>query len=217
MSQGRDSKPGPAEADHFDRFGWVRFGLAGSQLAEADVKRFVRGLLPGRAMREVQFGQIKPSFNGYQSSTREAMSLHTDNTYSEWPCDIVGLFCIRAASTGGETLLVDSSAALPQIPPRDLAMLEQPRWRWRSPDGGLTPGRPVVESGSVRWWRWRLVPASQIETEVADAFEDLLSRHIKDLRLVEQDLLFFSNNRVLHGRSTFSGSRCLQRIHIWLR
>lgn len=197
--------------------GWVQIEepkLASGEPVEVD--SYLESLSAFREIRKVDIGHIKPIFNGYQSTTRHRMTLHTDNTYSDDPCDLLILSCIKQAESGGETLIADSVDVLRGVPEGTLQSLSAPIWQWRMPGGSLSDSRSVLDDvGRVRWWREFLVTGSTEQESSADLFELALVSKSQSILLHDGDSLVIDNHRVLHGRSDFVGSRCLRRVHVW--
>lgn len=58
----------------------------------------------------------KPSGNGVRPDvTNEDQSFHTDNSYNICPPDVVGLFCLQPAMTGGISRIVNMNAVLEKM------------------------------------------------------------------------------------------------------
>ena len=157
------------------------------------------------------------NIRGFQ--TNERLELHTDSS------DILGLYCLRAADSGGGSVVVSSATvynAILKEHPEYLSLLYTGVfYDSRGQEGdGLPPGyrNPIYyydgERLTCRYYlRDYVAPAyeklnlhfSAVEQDVLDAFESVANR--KENRVTFQmqdgDLVFYSNNVVMHGRSAY--------------
>lgn len=155
--------------------------------------------------------------------TSRAIPPHTDNPYRDPVPTLQLLHCLRDASLGGDTGLVDgfaAAAALRREDPASFAVLTATRWpfgysdektelRARAPLIALTPdGRITAVRLNNRSMGALRLPYEQAEAAYAAyrAWVSLLSRpeSLLTLRLVPGDCLIFDNTRVLHARTAFA-------------
>lgn len=161
-----------------------------------------------------------PSARGYQ--TRAKMDFHAD----QLPVDVLGLFCVRTALSGGASTLVSALAVHNVIlreRPDLLEVLFQPfhlDWRGEEPEGE----QPYYVSPMFSLWEGRLTSRvtsrqyfesvvrygeelglSGIQREALDYLQEVSNR--KELRLSmmfhEGDMQFLNNHQILHAREAF--------------
>lgn len=153
-------------------------------------------------------------------ATRLGSPFHVDLS------DVVGLMCVRAAKTGGQTQLVSSLAIHDIIKaerPDLLKVLERGfYWDRRGEEGpGELPRTqeriPVfsykddlvscrMHRGFINWWVKRSGEAPTAEeTEAMDLFEQICFREgmMHETYLAPGDILFVNNYTVLHARTEF--------------
>jgi hypothetical protein len=161
-----------------------------------------------------------PTARGYQTSAK--MDFHAD----QLPVDVLGLFCLRTAKSGGASALV-SALTIHNILARErpdlLEVLYQPfnlDWRgeeaegespwYRSPMFSARQGRVTSRFTSRQYFEsvTRYDPAlalSDIQREALDLVQELANR--PDLRLrmefQEGDMQFLNNHVLLHAREAF--------------
>lgn len=160
---------------------------------------------------------IEPTFDGYQTTTRSGMSLHSDNTYAANPCDVMALFCFARSESGGESRVVDALDVVREtLDERERSLLQQPEWVWNEAGCRPTAPRPVMGTdGSIRWWRDMLLPQATHQTELADRLEANLDAFAVTTSLEPGEALILLNKRALHGRTSFVGWRKMLRFHLW--
>jgi gamma-butyrobetaine dioxygenase len=150
---------------------------------------------------------------------------HTDNPYREPPPGIQLLHCLTAATTGGQTLLVDGFAAALRLRAANPAAFEAlattpVRFAWADADVALEAWVPVIER-DARGDLVGLRVNDRAQTgddnpawrDAYRAFTALLndpSAHCQ-FTLEPGDVLIFDNRRMLHGRTAYAGgARWLQ-------
>ena len=155
--------------------------------------------------------------------TSRAIPPHTDNPYRDPVPTLQLLHCLRDASLGGDTGLVDgfaAAAALRREDPASFAVLTATPWPFAyadketelrasqplialTPDGRITAVRLNNRSmGQLR------LPFEQAEAAYAAyrAWASLLGRpeFLLTMRLAPGDCLIFDNTRILHARTAFA-------------
>ncbi len=155
--------------------------------------------------------------------TSRAIAPHTDNPYRDPVPTLQLLHCLRDASLGGDTGLVDgfaAAAALRREDPASFAVLTATPWpfgytdketelRARAPLIALTPdGRITAVRLNNRSMGPLRLPYEQADAAYAAyrAWASLLGRpeFLLTLRLAPGDCLIFDNTRVLHARTAFA-------------
>jgi gamma-butyrobetaine dioxygenase len=157
--------------------------------------------------------------------TSRAIPPHTDNPYRDPVPTLQLLHCLRDASLGGDTGLVDgfaAAAALRRADPASFAVLTATSWpfgyrdketelRARAPLIALTPdGRITAVRLNNRSMGPLRLPYEQAEAAYAAyrAWAALLGRpeFLLTMRLTPGDCLVFDNTRVLHARTAFAAA-----------
>ena len=157
--------------------------------------------------------------------TSRAIPPHTDNPYRDPVPTLQLLHCLRDASLGGDTGLVDgfaAAAALRREDPASFAVLTATSWpfgyrdketelRARAPLIALTPdGRITAVRLNNRSMGPLRLPYEQAEAAYAAyrVWASLLGRpeFLLTMRLTPGDCLIFDNTRVLHARSAFAAA-----------
>lgn len=185
-------------------------------------------------VRDLGLSSTDPSVRLYQ--TRERQTFHTDS------CDVVGLLCLQAARSGGESALVSSATLYNTLRARrpDLAAaLCQPLATDRR--GEVPPGaKPFFEIPVFNWFDGQLsaiyhrqyIDSAQrfadaprltaLQSEALDALDALANDPALHFKMVLQpgDLQFVHNHVVLHDRMGFSDhaepARRRHLLRLWL-
>ena len=181
------------------------------------------------AVRETNYGRVfdvRVSVDATNlADTALPLSPHTDNPYRRPTPTLQLLHCLSSEAEGGETVLVDGFAAVERLGrnrPDLLALLARTpiRYAYRDGQAQLAADFPIVtldREGMPTALhlnnRSKGVPAGAPEQvrEWYDAYFALLAV-VDDpaqqvvFRLEPGDLVLFDNERVLHGRTGFSGA-----------
>lgn len=177
----------------------------------------------------------KPTTRYYQ--TNRGLEFHTDS------CDIVGLICLRASKSGGESRIVSSVTLYNTMRARHPLLCEQlfnafptdrrgeipegqdpwfdvPVFNWH--DGLLTTiyvGQYIRSAQQNFPQARRLTP---IEVEALDTFDALTNDDALNLRMAfaPGDMQFLHNHQVLHARTDFEDwpepERRRHLLRLWL-
>jgi hypothetical protein len=173
-----------------------------------------------------------PVQRGYESSA--ALPFHVDRT------DVIGLLCVRPASSGGVSRLASSVMLHRVLKEENPGLLEElcrplPNDRRGEEQPGQPPwseipvfSNPEDEDFAVRYLR-RFIMGSQrhpdaprlTERQVAamDAIDEILERpgFSLDMELAAGDLQLINNFRILHSRTAFAdGSAGRLLLRLWL-
>ncbi len=166
----------------------------------------------GRLWSTVDFN---PSLQNSFRHSCSAQPLHTDGSYASEAPDIVFMVCRRPAQKNGATLFLDGPDLVRALESQQPDLLE----RLVTEEITFAKGETAVESpviafsadGPILRWNYyalhpRLHPAA---LSVADAFraflQDMAGRlPLHAIRLEPGGAVFFHDNRLLHGRESFS-------------
>ena len=154
------------------------------------------------------------------------LGLHTDNPYRDPVPGFQALHCLQASREGGESLFADGfaiAAHLRESQPAAFELLTRTPvpFRYRSKDAELYSERPLIQlssRGEVRAVHYnnrsiaplRLSPGATTAFYGAYRVFALALREPRfqvHSRLGDGDLVVFDNQRVLHGRTSFSSAR----------
>jgi len=181
-------------------------------------------------VRETNYGKlfdvrVEPDPDNLAFTSRE-IAPHTDNPYRDPVPTLQLLHCLRDASSGGDTGLVDgfaAAAALRATDPESFGVLTGTpvSFRYVDKETELTARQPLISlsprgriAGIQYNDRSMLPPADERFFAAAGEWARLLARpeFLLRLRLSPGDCLIFDNTRVLHARTAFApmGERHLQ-------
>ncbi len=159
--------------------------------------------------------------------------LHTDCQYLNNPPDIFILACARPAADGGTTRLlrvenVEKSLLNFGLSADEIELARSKIWSWQVPSSfqAVVGYRSSIEraildpDGKVSWKLNNLVNSRRgllpLGNKIAAAIEE--SEDVVHLDLGPGDILICNNNRVLHGRTSFSDkNRLLFRARGFLK
>jgi hypothetical protein len=224
----------PRERYSHEQLARIYFAL-GSQLG-TPVPQSHRGELLGSV---IDVSDADAGVRGYQAGGRQGF--HTDGT----ACDIVGLMCLQAARSGGESRVVSAVAVHNALIERrpDLAQAFYSGFVYRLMDNdaraaGMPPTvpRPVqvfaqrdgeffcnLNGGDVR----RAVECgdaelTDLQLEAYDEFQRLANsdEFYLDMSIGEGDIQFLNNRTLLHGRASYEDhdevARRRYMLRLWL-
>lgn len=150
------------------------------------------------------------------ASTRRDTPLHTDSQmFFHVPAAIQVLVCVKAASRGGESVLVDTVPLLARLEQEDpsLAMALFEIERVQRFYFGEVGGPTIAIRGGHLGWTY----APHAEDRVGAALREAVGREAPLVHtLTPGEALVASNHRMLHGRRPFEGDRELVRLLVWL-
>lgn len=167
--------------------------------------------------------------HGTFSETKCAAPLHSDAQYHDRPDRLFMLACVKAASSGGETIILEFADALRAVQDSGLTerqrkLLAMPLWRWRVPtvfqtssSAIISPPHPALTNRRIRWRRDNLVVEGSELLSLADHFDDILTTcpYRTTFPLEPGQILICDNFRVLHGRTAFTDeTRMLFRVRL---
>jgi len=186
----------------------LHFGTAVSQSANGDILGDVRNL---------GVDKDSPKGRGYTSSQK--LTYHTDS------CDVVGLFVLRTARTGGLSMIASSVAVhneIARIRPDLLEVLYQPfHWSWQGQEEpGTTPyyQQPVFHfhegKFSCRYVRTHIISGQRfpevprltpLQEEAMALFDSLAGSEQFHFSMMFQpgDIQLLNNHVTVHSRTAF--------------
>lgn len=160
----------------------------------------------------------KPTTRYYQ--TNRELEYHTDS------CDIVGLLCLKASKSGGESRLVSSVTlhdemlrrrpdlwrqlfnAFPtdrrgEVPPGMLPWFELPVFNWHAGELSTIFSGQYIRSAQANFPQARRLTA--LEHEALDYFDSLTNDPALNLTMEFRpgDMQFVHNHQILHSRTDF--------------
>jgi gamma-butyrobetaine dioxygenase len=167
------------------------------------------------------------------ANTSRGLVVHTDNPYREPVPGFQLLHCLTAALEGGESVFVDGFAAAMQLRQDDPCAFEvltitPVEFTFRDAETDLRARRTLIhldDSGLPQAIHYnnRSISTARIPPGTAEPFYRAYRGFARMLRSAEfeyrvtlrpGDLVAFDNQRVLHGRTAFSGSRLLQGCYV---
>lgn len=189
----------------------VHFGTPVSQNTRGHVLGHVRD--EGRTLKD-------PKARGYQ--TREKMDFHSD----QLPVDAIGLFCVRAAKSGGASALTSVETVHNVILEERPDLLEvlyrsfnidwrgeepqgEPPW-YRCPMFSYAGGKVTSRITSRAYFKGverfgKELALTDIQNEALDFVQEVANREELRLRMFfqEGDMQFINNHAILHAREAY--------------
>jgi hypothetical protein len=183
------------------------------------VSQNARGHLLGHVRDEGRV-HADPTARGYQTSQR--MDFHTDLL----PVDVLGLFCMRTAKSGGESKLVSALALHNVLRDERPELLDalygdfHVDWRGEEPTGELPyftipmfserDGRVTTRLVSVPYYKsaarfGEQYAPSAIQLEALEAVQEIANRPelMLSMSFEEGDIQLLNNHTMLHARTAF--------------
>jgi len=157
------------------------------------------------------------------------MPLHIDGAYSDVEFDVFFLHCQTAARFGGATFVVDGTAVVDYLAVCDAELLRSLLdTEVTFVKGELSVTREVIsyEGGEpvFNWSSTRIAPGNPTPVaHMCAQFTEFCESQIVDgglvtpIRLAPGDAVFVHNRKVLHGRHSFWGERCMLKGVLNLR
>lgn len=173
------------------------------------------GVRPLMVERQV----VRPIEGGASfASSRGFTPFHTDSQDFNGVSPLLQVMeCRRAASKGGETILLDAFALLTQLdasnPPLSHALRSTPRTQ-RFYFGNVDGPTVAEKGGHVVFTHSPIEPSDALGRELRGA---MASAPIIEFKLETGDILLLDNHRMLHGRRLFKGEREFIRLLAWFR
>lgn len=202
-------------------FGFVR--VRGVPTTEDGMQPLIDRIGPLRRTNWGGIADVRSVANAYDlTMTQRGLEPHTDNPYRDPIPGYIWLHCLRNASEGGDSTLVDGYRAaqrLAETNPSAYACLTQTpvSFRYRDDSAHLESQGPLIELDyqgqptRVRYnSRTECLPAlgpDHLDSYYAarQAFHELITSEelTVHLKLDEGDMLIMDNYRLFHGRTAF--------------
>ena len=159
--------------------------------------------------------------------SKTAQPLHTDGAYSVQREELVCFIGYQAASSGGETIFVDSNAIAEKLSAQEPEFFEQlcSRSLEFQKSSNESVVMPVIQQGEVGWtvnWNYYRVVAEpgSVEAQLHVDFQAYLQEQVVGseiclaLRVMPGDVVLFRDALLLHGRHAFEAEQRSDRL-IW--
>lgn len=142
-----------------------------------------------------------------------AQPLHTDGSYESAAPDISFFYCIEKARYGGSTIFVDRHTLLKCLEIYDANLLrELQTHQLLFSKGNDSKRRLIIGENHLNWNYYRVE-----HNELTEKFHLFLQKVIVDggiyepVNLRPNEAIFFWDERVLHGRTSYLGKRWLRK------
>ncbi|MEO8704784.1 MAG: TauD/TfdA family dioxygenase [Kofleriaceae bacterium] len=208
-----------------------------SELAEHETEAWIEAFeATGLAVIGTHFGRIEDlrTDNTTNANTDQlgytdaAIELHTDQPFLARPPRYQLLQSIRAAGTGGDSLIADALAAYRYLASTDAATAELVRTtpirfhrKQRAFEAEVVAPLVTIagDAFQIRSSYFTMAPHRVAFDRMAswyrayDGFTRLVRNHRYQLRLAPGDVLLYDNHRALHGRTAFHGDRWVRGVY----
>ena len=175
---------------------------------------------------------------GRYHQTKEGGSFHTDSPQWENVPDFIGMYCVNPAKKGGESKFVSAYSIHNEMLKKHKQFLEMlyqqfyfdKRGEFESEESS-TVFEPIFtykdNQLKCRYLRDYIndghktqdVPLSKEQNEALDCFDEII--HDENLavsyNLKQNDMIFFNNNRVIHGRTSFEDFEDIEKKRLMIR
>lgn len=145
------------------------------------------------------------------------LSFHQDMSYQDHIPDILGLYCLREGhDTDLWTTIVDVRDITAQLPDDVVEVLRQPRFRIQTSDwvdasfNGADTGRSILEGYSLHLpvhWENMIGLDEEAKSALTLLQEAIVTAEPHKLHFEAGVLVFFNNQRVVHGRTQYTDLR----------
>jgi len=145
------------------------------------------------------------------------LSYHQDMSYQDHIPDILGLYCLREGHDKDVwTTLVDVREIIAQLPDDVVKVLREPRFRIQTSDwvdasfSADDQGRAILDGYSLHLpvhWENMIGLDSEAKSALALLQEAIVAAEPHKVHFEEGVLVFFNNQRVVHGRTPYTDLR----------
>ena len=188
---------------------------------------------------KVQYEKKSLQNGGRYHQSKEGGSFHTDSPHWEIVPDFVGMYCINPAKKGGESKFVSVYSVHNKMLKEHKHFLEmlydqfhfdKRRGEYEA-DKSLTSVKPIFTYSDnhlkCRYIRDYLndghkiqnIPLSEEQVEALDIFDKII--HDENLAITydlqQNDMVFFNNDRVMHGRTSFEDFEDEEKKRLMIR
>lgn len=186
---------------------------AGEVVALAEVPS---GEKTGEKWMEIRYD---PDIKNAYRHANIAQPMHTDGSYLSNAPDVVFFYCLRQASSGGETTFLDSVELVDVLRQRDPGLLselrETPIVFSKAGDRKVRPAIGEDAQGLVMTWNYHCVDPDETPAVKAlvERYHAFLNRYVvgerrtMPVRLQPGQAVFFHDERVIHGRNAFEATQ----------
>lgn len=166
---------------------------------------------------------VAPTGDVFQSTTGNAIAVHTDEFFKKDSAQIILLHCINPDRHGGESLIAYFGDVILALSEEDIVDLRRPLFP--SPFGKVPVIFGRTDDPEVRYNR-RVISESvaNYQNEIPgniinllDRFESTVKEKLTYYRLQKDECLIIQNNKVLHGRTALSLSNQRHLIRVRLQ
>ena len=188
---------------------------------------------------KVQYEEKSMQYGGRYHQSKEGGSFHTDSPHWEQVPDFVGMHCINPAKKGGESKFVSVYSVHNKMLKKHKHFLEMlyEKFYFDKRRGEYEPGKPLTSVKPIftynsnqlkcRYLRDYLndghkiqnIPLSKEQTEALDIFDKII--HDENLAITydlqQNDMVFFNNDRVMHGRTSFEDFEDIEKKRLMVR
>lgn len=153
-----------------------------------------------------------------------AQPLHTDGSYCDFENNIQFLYCVKQARFGGATVFLDTKTLIQILDFENKSLLkslmEIPIVHRK---GDREKTKPILTKFNDDWkinWNYQPALNGNNNRELIDEFHNLLEKIVRaglttEVLLQENDVVFFHDELVLHGRNAYfareKGERSLNK------
>ena len=175
---------------------------------------------------------------GRYHQTKEGGSFHTDSPQWKKVPDFIGMYCINPAKKGGESKFVSAYSIHNKMLKEHKHFLEilyqqfhfDKRGEYKSGESPTVLEPIFTYNNNQLKFRYlrdyindghkiQNTPLSKEQTEALDIFDKII--HDENLavsyNLKQNDMVFFNNNRVIHGRTSFKDAEDFEKKRLMIR
>ena len=165
---------------------------------------------------------VAPTGDVFQSTTGNAIPIHTDEFFKKDSAEIVLLHCINPDPRGGESLIAYFDDVILALSEEDIKDLRRPLFP--APFGKVPVIYGRTDNPEIRYNR-RVISesATNYKNEIPgniinllDRFESAVEEKLTYYRLQRDECYIIQNNKVLHGRTALSPSNQRHLIRVRL-
>jgi L-asparagine oxygenase len=154
---------------------------------------------------------------GSALTAADQLSFHQDMSYQDRIPDILGLYCLREGHDANVwTTLLDVREIIARLPEDVIEILRQPRFRILTSDwvdakwSGVNQGRPMLSDYSLHLpvhWENMIGLDDEATSALALLQEAILTTEPHKVHFEPGMMLFFNNQRMVHGRTPYTDLR----------
>lgn len=170
----------------------------------------------GRKFTDIKYPWHTKSASFSHSNTRQP--LHTDGSYESKAPNITFFSCIETPTFGGKTTFVELKILIDYIKAFDSNLLERlEKEIVTHGKGDDSKTKPIIQNNKITWNYFRCESC-----KIRDDFHNFLENYVvggdlcSGITLLPGEALFFKDEELLHGRTSFIGRRWLLKggIHV---